>query len=156
MSPENNNETTVETMAVPLPKYVQFKESGKIYKINNEVDDKVSVTELNKNTFSPIGQSPSGFITKENLIQGSRAFPQADIDFFRAIQLSRMVKDAATQETYYVLNCNLDEATLRKEGTERAKKVPVEILYSHYEIVSVDIACNVCNITNLATKRILN
>jgi hypothetical protein len=155
MSPENNNENAVEAIAVPLPKYVQFNESGKIYKINEAIENEISVTELNKNTFKPIEQSKSEFITRKNLIKNSRTFPLADIDFFRAIQVSRMVKNTATQETYYVLNCNLDEATLRKEGTERTTKIPVEILYSYYEIVQVDIACNVCNMTNLATKRIL-
>jgi hypothetical protein len=154
MSMENTG--GVEVVIAPLPKFVQVKESGKVYRIDGEVPAGVFVTELNQHTFEPLGNSPSGLTDRNKLLNDFSPFPLADVEFFKAMRESRTVKNITTDEIYYVLNCNLDEATLRKEGTNSMVKVPVEILYGHYKVMRDNIVCTNCQTTSLATDKILN
>lgn len=153
--PTENTEG-VEVIVTPLPKFVQVKESGRVYRVEREVPAGVFVTELNPRTFEPLGNSPSGLTDRTKLLNEFSPFPLADVEFFKALRDSRTVKDIITDEIYYVVNCNLDEAALRKEGAGNTIKVSVEILYGHFEIVPNNIVCTTLNTTNLAAARVLN
>jgi len=155
MSIENTN-GSVEVVTAPLPNYVQERESGKVYRVDNEVPAGVLVTELDKQTYEPLGQSPSGLTSREAVTSKFDAYPLADVDYFKEVRQFRVVREIATDKVYYVLNCNLDQATLRLAETDKIAKVPIQVLYGHFEVVKDNIVCTTCNTTSLKTDRVLN
>lgn len=150
------NTGSVEVVQAPLPKFVQERESGKVYRVDNEVPAGVLVTELDKQTYEPLGQSPSGLTSRDAVVNSFDPYPLADVPFFKDVKEYRMVKEIATDRTYYVLNCNLDQATLRLEGTDQVTKVPIQVLYGHFEIMKDNVVCTTCKTTSLRADRILN
>lgn len=154
--PIENTNGSVEVVTAPLPKYVQEKASGRVYRVDKEIPAGVLVTELDEQTHKPLGQSPSGLTNREAISNNFDAYPLADVDYFKEVRQFRTVREIATDRIYYVLNCNLDQATLRLQGTDHITKIPIQVLYGHFEVVKDNIVCTTCNTTSLKANRVLN
>ncbi len=150
---------SVEVVMAPLPNYMQEKETGKVYELGKEVPAGVFVTELDPHTFEPIPGS-DGLSQRELLAQFMRPFPYADNKFFKDLMTFKEVQEIATETTFSVLNCNLDEATLINAETNQVKIVPIEILYGAFKIMKGDLKnatiCTTCRSTSLSADRVLN
>ncbi|MBD3156483.1 hypothetical protein GF369_01515 [Candidatus Peregrinibacteria bacterium] len=152
--PEGDS-ASIEVVKAPLPKFVQVKESGRIYRIDKEVPAGIIMTELDKHTFEPLSGNQS-LTDREILMSEFKPYPLADLEFFQELNEYKTVREIATERTYRVLNCNFDYATIRREGTETVTRVPIDTFYGNYEIVRNNFVCTTCKTTSLHVDRLLN
>ncbi len=154
-SSSSSSISSIEVVKAPLPKFVQVKESGRIYRIDKEIPAGIIMTELDKNTFEPLSGNQS-LTDRELLMSEFRPYPLADLKFFQDLREYKTIREIATERIYRVLNCNLDYATIRLEGTEAVTQVPIDTLYGNYEIVRNNFVCTTCQTTSLNVDRLLN
>ena len=152
---QNTDNSSIEVVKAPLPKFVQVKDSGRIYRVDKEVPEGVIMTELDKCTFEPINGNDS-ITNRGMLMEYFRPYPLADLEFFQELNEYKVVREIATEREYRVLNCNFDYATIRRKGTDKVTKVPIDTFYGHYEIVRDDIVCTTCKTTSLNANKLLN
>ncbi len=156
MSKENRLEE-VDFPSVPLPKFVRFRDTGKVYRIDESNSEEVLMTQIHPDTHSPV---PGGKIssTRQAVCKNAKPYPFADTEFFADLSNCESVKETATGRVYKIKKFDFDnDSVVLVDENDKLTPMSVENLYSSFSLIKTpEIVCRVCKLINEDTKKTLH